>query len=445
MVQIAEAVQYAHENEVIHRDLKPGNVLLDAHGHAKVTDFGLAKKLRSDSALTASGQIMGTPSYMPPEQAQGRADIGPLADVYSLGAMLYCLLTGRPPFQAASVMDTLKQVLEQDPPAPHSLNAAIPLDLETIALKCLQKEPHRRYASARELAEDLNRFLAGEPIRARQISTSERYWRWARRNPVIAVLGGVLTAVLVLVTIGSLLVAAEYSNLAGAERTARLKSERMAEAESLARAEAEKAHKAESKERERAEKALLDALDQTYIATRNEVRAMRLAHEAGWRSRAIERIAGLVRLGSPSLRREELRTDAIGCLAELDVRLQSTFGPRDVGAWRMKFSPDGETLAVSDDKLSIVCLYDHNNNRELPSIPRASGHAPFVFHPGGALALSSAPGRVVYHALKPGQPTFPPINGNGTASTELRSTSHSTGLESAWPSPGVIHGVMYIK
>ena len=212
MVQIAEAVQYAHEKEVIHRDLKPGNVLLDAQGHPKVTDFGLAKKLRSDSALTASGQIMGTPSYMPPEQAEARADIGPLADVYSLGAILFCLLTGRPPFQAANVMETLKQVLEQDPPAPRTLNAAIPLDLETIALKCLRKEPHRRYASARELAEDLNRFLADEPIRARQVSASERYWRWARRNPVIAVLGGVLTALLVAVTVASLLAAGRFAN-----------------------------------------------------------------------------------------------------------------------------------------------------------------------------------------------------------------------------------------
>ena len=116
MVQIAEAVQYAHEKGVIHRDLKPGNVLLDTQGRPKVTDFGLVKKLQSDSGLTASGQIMGTPSYMPPEQAQGRSDIGPLADVYSLGAMLFCLLTGRPPFQADNVMETLKQVLEQDPP-----------------------------------------------------------------------------------------------------------------------------------------------------------------------------------------------------------------------------------------------------------------------------------------------------------------------------------------
>ena len=201
MVQIAEAVQYAHEKGVIHRDLKPGNVLLDTQGRPKVTDFGLAKKLQSDSGLTASGQIMGTPSYMSPEQAQGRTDIGPLADVYSLGAMLFCLLTGRPPFQTDNVMETLKQVLERDPPEPRSLNAAIPIDLETIAQKCLQKDPHRRYGSARELAEDLNRYLAGEPIRARPVSLAERYWRWARRNPVIAVLGGVLTAVLVASTV----------------------------------------------------------------------------------------------------------------------------------------------------------------------------------------------------------------------------------------------------
>ena len=246
IVQIAEAVQYAHENDVIHRDLKPGNVLLDAQGHPKVTDFGLAKKLRSDSALTASGQIMGTPSYMPPEQAQARADVGPLADVYSLGAILFCLLTGRPPFQAANVMETLKQVVEQDPPAPRTLNAAIPLDLETIALKCLRKEPHRRYGSARELAEDLIRFLADKPILARQITTSERYRRWARRNPTIATLGGILTGVLVLVTIGSLLAAGRFAEIAEraqnatiAEREAGQEASRRAKAESLARQEAD--------------------------------------------------------------------------------------------------------------------------------------------------------------------------------------------------------------
>ena len=249
---------------------------------------------------------MGTPSYMPPEQAGTRRH-RPLADVYSLGAMLFCLLTGRPPFQAANVMDTLKQVLEQDPPPPHSLNAAIPLDLETIAVKCLRKEPHRRYASARELAEDLNRFLAGEPIRARQISASERYWRWARRNPVIAVLGGVLTAVLVLVTIGSLLVAAEYSNLAGAEPTARLKSERMAEAES-ARAEAERHTRQNPRRGSAPESARRPRPDLHRHPKRSACDA---SCPRGGMAVARDRTdCRTVRLGSPSLRREELRSDA---------------------------------------------------------------------------------------------------------------------------------------
>ncbi len=195
VVQIAEAVQYAHDKGVIHRDLKPANVLLNANGRPRVTDFGLAKRLQSDSGITASGQIMGTPSYMPPEQAQGRAHIGPLADVYSLGAVLYCVLTAHPPFQASNSMDTLIQVLEKEPPAPRDLNAAIPMDLETICLKCLRKEPHRRYGTARELAEDLKRFLAGEPILARPVGRLEMLAKWARRRPAIASLSAAVIVI----------------------------------------------------------------------------------------------------------------------------------------------------------------------------------------------------------------------------------------------------------
>jgi serine/threonine protein kinase len=147
----------------------------------------LAKKLEGDSNLTGTGQILGTPSYMPPEQAAGKTDeIGPAADIYSLGAILYTLLTGRPPFQAANVMDTLLQVLEQAPVTPRQLNPQIPLDLETICLKCLEKEPHKRYATAEALANELGCYLRGEPIRARPISRPARVWRWCKRKPAVA-------------------------------------------------------------------------------------------------------------------------------------------------------------------------------------------------------------------------------------------------------------------
>src|SRR5271166_5934665 len=147
--RVSEAIEYAHQHGVIHRDLKPANVLLDQNGNPRVTDFGLAKRVQGESGLTGSGQIMGTPSYMPPEQAGGeRGGVGPAADVYALGATLYALVTGRPPFQAATAMDTVIQVVSDEPVPPRRLNASIPSDLETICLKCLQKEPALRYASA---------------------------------------------------------------------------------------------------------------------------------------------------------------------------------------------------------------------------------------------------------------------------------------------------------
>jgi hypothetical protein len=187
MVKIADAVEYAHSKGIVHRDLKPANILLDPNGEPRVTDFGLAENVASDSGLTASGQVMGTPSYMPPEQAAGRIEeVGPVADVYSLGAILYDLLTGRPPFRAATLVDTLKQVIEQEPVAPHVLNSSIDRDLETICLKCLSKEIPKRYATAQELSDKLNRYLAGEPILARRISVAGRAIRWCKRKPIVA-------------------------------------------------------------------------------------------------------------------------------------------------------------------------------------------------------------------------------------------------------------------
>jgi WD40 repeat protein/serine/threonine protein kinase len=201
---IAEAIQYAHEQGVLHRDIKPSNVILTPEQRPRVLDFGLARVVADDSQLTVSGTPLGSPCYMSPEQAAGHLrDVDPRSDVYSLGALLYELLTGRPPFQAATAVETLKLVLETEPIPPRRFNSTLPLDLETICLKCLEKEPKRRYSTAEDLRRELGRFIHDEPIHARPITRSEHVWRWCQRNPVVASLGAA-TAVLVLtVAVGS--------------------------------------------------------------------------------------------------------------------------------------------------------------------------------------------------------------------------------------------------
>ena len=201
---IAQAIHFAHTRRILHRDLKPSNVLIDANDQPRVTDFGLAKKLSDDSDLTLTGQVLGSPSFLPPEQALGeRGKMGPASDVYSLGAILYHALTGRPPFVAETLTQTLRMVAENEVVSPRLLNAGVPRDLDTICLTCLEKDPGRRYASAQALADELDRFLRGEPIQARPANQVEKVWRWCRRHPAIAGLTGLVALLLVTVAVVS--------------------------------------------------------------------------------------------------------------------------------------------------------------------------------------------------------------------------------------------------
>jgi WD40 repeat protein/serine/threonine protein kinase len=384
--KVADAVAYAHGEGVIHRDLKPANILLDKNGQPRLTDFGLAKRLHGEpgaspihgepgaspihgepgasapGGLTATGQILGTPSYMPPEQASGqRGAVGPLSDVYSLGAVLYCLLTGRPPFQAANAFDTLMQVLEREPLAPRQLNAAVPRDLETICLKCLAKEPRRRYASAAALAGDLRLYLNGEPIKARPVGKPERLWRWCRRKPLVASLTtGIILSLLSGTAVATYFALHAYREAANARNQEALAKDK----EALVEAKADEAR---------------DNLD--LARSRLYIADMRMAQQA-WQETQFGRLLELLdgqrpeQTGGTDYRGFEWYYWQRLCNPELRS-LQGHNGSVST----MAFSPDGKRLAaVSPDR--TIKLWDVATGQEVLTLEGSVG-------PVSALAFST--------------------------------------------------------
>jgi thiol-disulfide isomerase/thioredoxin len=256
MIDVAGAVHYAHQRGILHRDLKPGNILLDDQGRPHVTDFGLAKHLGTPAGNTQSGAIVGTPGYIAPEQAAGRKDLTIACDVYSLGAVLYDLITGQPPFEAGSALDTLVAVLQSEPAPPHRLNPRIDRDLETICLTCLHKDPARRYPSGDAFARDLQRYLAGEPIRARPIGIMERTRKWVRRRPATAAVVVMACLAGVVLALGGWLMTARLHAALGAARDARAMAEERGQQAEDARQMAETRNDDLRRQRQAAERQL---------------------------------------------------------------------------------------------------------------------------------------------------------------------------------------------
>jgi WD40 repeat protein len=351
---LANGIHEAHTRGIVHRDLKPANILMGSDGTPKIADFGLAKWLGQDTGLTRTDSILGSPSYMAPEQAEGHArQAGPAADVYSLGAILYEQVTGRPPFKGATLLQTLEQVRTAEPVFPSRLVPGLPRDLETICLKALQKAPARRYGSALEMGEDLRRFLDGRPILARPVGAVERAVRWARRNPLVALSSGV--AVLGL-AVAAIVATVAYARTSSALRTVTTARNREADA-----------HQEADRERRQAERRL-------YRSLVGEARALRIARVGGYRRQAFERLARARAIATPDRDLDALRQEAVACLGDF------------VGLDRISF--DGFAKRVT-----AVALHPHS---ELLAIGLDNGEVQVRPAAGGdPRTVVSAPGSVV--------------------------------------------------
>ena len=360
---LAEALQYAHSLGIVHRDVKPANIMLDAEGRAHLMDFGLARFDLSEEKLTKDGAVMGTPAYMPPEQARGdTAAIGPHSDQYSLGATLYELLTGHTPFSGPSEI-VLFNVLRQEPPAPRKERPEVPLDLETICLKALAKEPEARYRHCQDLAEDLRFWLDDEPIRARRLGTAERLARWCCRNPALATATSLAVLALITVAVVASFSAMMLRDRADRETLARTKAEAAQAAEADARTKAEAAQAAEADARvseteaKQLEKAHRHRAEEALAKEESARYAQQITlADREWEDNHPERAESILEECKPELRRWEWAHLMRRCRS--DTLTLSSPNSDHLPVHAMAFSPDGIHLGIlihkrSRDRISL--------------------------------------------------------------------------------------------
>jgi len=384
--QVARAVHYAHQRGVLHRDLKPTNILVDAEGQPHVADFGLAKLLEEDSSLTQSVAVLGTPAYMAPELASGKAaEATTAADVYSLGAILYELLTGQPPFCGSTALETMRQAIDREPPRPRTLQPTIDCDLEVICLKCLEKDPSRRYSSARSVAEDLDRWIAGEPIQARAASSAELFWRWCRRQPVLA--GSIFTVAV------SLLVVAIVATVAG---------RRISRAGRLAAAERSHAVQANLE--------LSHANSELGSTVLNlELQLAEDQFDSGETPGALARLAAILRR-DPSNEVAAARLFSALVYRNYPLPVGPPIWERSRRVMHVEFSPDGQRLLVVRQSKTLQ-IFD---TRSGEAVGAALGHNGEIltahFSPDGLrVATGSADHTARIWNSQTGQPVTPPL------------------------------------